>query len=120
MADLSGRVAIVTGGGQGIGRGVALALASAGASMVIAGRTKSTIDDVCREVRLRGVDAEAIVCDVRELDATEQLVGQAVQRMGRLDILVNNAQTYSHAMLLDATEDDMALTWQSGHLQCSA
>ena len=116
MADLSGRVAIVTGGGQGIGRGVALALASAGASVVIAGRTQSTIDDACREVRLRGVDAEAIVCDVRELDATEQLVGQAVQRMGRLDILVNNAQTYNHAMLLDATEDDMALTWQSGPL----
>jgi NAD(P)-dependent dehydrogenase (short-subunit alcohol dehydrogenase family) len=114
MADLHGRVAIVTGGGQGIGRGVALALASAGASVVIAGRTQATIDAACAEVRERGVDALPVRCDVQVGEDTARLVDTTIAELGRLDILINNAQTYRHALLLDATDDDMEMTWRSG------
>jgi hypothetical protein len=113
---LDGRVAIVTGGGRGIGLGVAHALGSAGASVVIAGRTSATLEDACCALRDRGVDAMPVACDVRELADTEQLVSTVIGRLGRLDILVNNAQTYRHAMLVDATEDDMDSTWRSGPL----
>jgi 2-hydroxycyclohexanecarboxyl-CoA dehydrogenase len=116
MADLHGRVAVVTGGGRGIGRGVALALASAGASVVLAGRTRATLDDACDAVRQRGGEAMPIVCDVGHRDDAERLIDQTVASMSRLDILINNAQSYRHALLLDATDDDMDNTWRSGPL----
>ncbi len=116
MPDLKGRVAIVTGAGQGVGRGVALALAAAGASVVAAGRTASTLRDACDEVRGRGVQAVPVVCDVRELDDIRRCIDRTVEVFGRLDILVNNAQTYHHTLLLDATEEDMDTTWRSGPL----
>jgi meso-butanediol dehydrogenase/(S,S)-butanediol dehydrogenase/diacetyl reductase len=116
MAHLAGRVAIVTGGGRGIGRGVALALASAGASLVLAGRTRSTLVDACAEVRDRGVDALPIVCDVGDPGDAERLIEETVEALGGLDILINNAQTYRHALLLDATDEDMNTTWRSGPL----
>ncbi len=115
-SDLRGRVAIVTGGGRGIGRGIALALASAGATVVVSGRTRETLDDACEEIRGRGGTALALTADVRELANTQRLITETVARAGRLDILVNNAQTYRHALLLDATEDDMDSTWRSGPL----
>jgi NAD(P)-dependent dehydrogenase (short-subunit alcohol dehydrogenase family) len=114
MTDLHGRVAIVTGGGRGIGRGIALALASSGATVVVSGRTHDTLDDACAEIRARGGEALAVVADVREQDDTERLVLETVARAGRLDILVNNAQTYRHALLLEATEEDLESTFASG------
>ena len=93
-----------------------MALASAGASVVIAGRTSATLDEACREARERGVEAEPVVCDVRELADTQRLIDATIARFGRLDILINNAQTYRHALLVDATEEDMEATWRSGPL----
>ena len=115
-ADLRDRVAIVTGGGRSLGRGIALALASAGATVVVSGRTQETLDGACAEIRARGGHALPVRADVRDLADTERLVAEAVERTGRLDILVNNAQTYRHALLLEATEDDMETTWSSGPL----
>jgi NAD(P)-dependent dehydrogenase (short-subunit alcohol dehydrogenase family) len=114
MSDLHDRVAIVTGGGRGIGRGIALALAAAGATVIVSGRTRDTLDDACEELRARGATAHAIVADVRDEEDTQRLVDEAVAAAGRLDILVNNAQTYRHALLVEATEEDFTTTFDSG------
>jgi len=111
---LRGRAALVTGAGAGIGRGVALALASAGATVVAAGRTRSTLDGVVAEIVRRGGRALAVRCDVRDLDSITQCLGVIRDEVGKLDTLVNNAQTYRHAALLEATDDDLADTWASG------
>lgn len=113
---LAGRVAIVTGGGRGIGLGISLALGTAGATVAVAGRTPSTLEAACDALEQRGAVAFAVPCDVRELEDSERLIASVVERTGRLDILVNNAQTYRHALLVDATEEDMDTTWRSGPL----
>ena len=116
MAMLDGRVAVITGAGAGIGRGVALAFADEGATIVAAGRTQSTLETLCAEVADRGARALPVVCDVRELDDISRCIDRTIAEFGRLDILVNNAQTYRHSFLLDATEEDFDTTWRSGPL----
>jgi NAD(P)-dependent dehydrogenase (short-subunit alcohol dehydrogenase family) len=116
MVDLSGKVAIVTGGGQGIGRGIAIALAEAHASVVVMGRTSSKLENVCSEIRDRGSHGIPIVGDVRNPQDILTCTAEVTQRFGRLDILVNNAQTIHHAFLLDTNDDDMEDTYRSGPL----
>src|ERR1039457_3448825 len=88
---LTDRVAIVTGAGQGIGEEIALALAEAGADVVVAARTQTDIDDTAAKVRERGREALAVPCDVMETLQLEHLIAATEARFGRLDILVNNA-----------------------------
>ena len=113
-ANLEGRVAVVTGAGRGLGHGIALALASAGSSVVAFGRTERTLLQTCEAVERRGSRAIAVRGDVRELGDIERCLATTEHEFGRLDILVNNAQTYRHGLLLDATDDDMESTWTSG------
>lgn len=115
-ADLRERVAIVTGGGQGIGRGIALALGASGASVVVAERNEATMEATCEELRGRGVEALGVSCDVREAADIERCIDAAVDRFGRLDILINNAQMWHNTLLIDATDEDMELTFTSGPL----
>ena len=92
MAELAGKVAIVTGSARNIGRAIALALAEAGASLVITARSRSmACQAVASEVRERGVRALVQPADITVPAEVEALVAAAVQEFGRLDILVNNA-----------------------------
>jgi len=89
--ELQGRGAVVTGGGQGIGRAVALALARAGASVVVAARSAGPIESVAEELREMGREAAAVPCDVTLPEDVETLFREADEKLGGVDILVNNA-----------------------------
>ncbi len=88
---LDGRVAVVTGGGRGIGRGIALGLAEAGADVVVAARRANEIEAVADEVRATGRRALAVPTDITDEAANDALADAAVAELGRLDIWVNNA-----------------------------
>jgi 3-oxoacyl-[acyl-carrier protein] reductase len=90
--ELTGRVAIVTGAGRNIGRAIALALADARAAVVVNGRAnRAIVDAVAAEVEARGGKALAVIADVTDEAAVERMAGLAIERFGRIDILVNNA-----------------------------
>lgn len=91
MADLSGKVGVVTGGGSGIGRATALAMARAGAALVIGNRSASLGDDVVREIRQAGGTAVFHRTDVARPEEVRALVARAVDEFGRLDLAFNNA-----------------------------
>src|SRR4051794_32411646 len=93
LFDLSGRVAIVTGGNGGIGLGMAIGLAGAGAAVVIAGRNPSKNAAAIAELGKIGARAAAVEVDVTNEASCRLMVKAAVEHFGRLDILINNAGT---------------------------
>jgi 2-deoxy-D-gluconate 3-dehydrogenase len=93
MFDLTGKVAVVTGGNGGIGLGMARGLATAGAAVVIAGRNKDKSEAAVAELERQGGKAQAIAVDVTDEAAVAKMVEATLARLGRLDILVNNAGT---------------------------
>ena len=93
LFDLSGRVALVTGGNSGIGLGIARGLAQAGASIVIAGRRTEKNSDACRAIETLNAKAADIEVDVCNEASCRSMIERAVARFGRIDILVNNAGT---------------------------
>lgn len=102
--DLTGRVAIVTGASRGIGKGIALAFAHAGASVVLASRRQEGVDAVAAEIREQGGVALAVGTHMGREEAVAALVEKAVQTFGGVDIAVNNAGTNPHfGPLLTAT-----------------
>lgn len=113
-AVLGGRVALVTGAGQGVGQGIALALATEGVSIAVLGRTESKLLDTCTMLRERGAQAEPFTCDVREIEAIPEVVNQVVESFGRLDILVNNAWFGAHGRLLDMSDRDFRKGFDTG------
>jgi 7-alpha-hydroxysteroid dehydrogenase len=88
---LDGKVALVTGAGKGIGRGIALTFARAGADVALVARTKDDLDAVVDEIRSTGRNAVAIRADVMEIEALGEVVERAAGSLGGLDVLVNNA-----------------------------
>src|SRR5688500_8415904 len=91
--DLSGRVALVTGGGRGIGRAVAALLARAGAQVVIASRKTEVLDDAAREITGGGGRVTAIPCHIGRPEEVQALVERVRRELGPVEILVNNAAT---------------------------
>jgi NAD(P)-dependent dehydrogenase (short-subunit alcohol dehydrogenase family) len=94
MAKLLGKVALVTGGNKGIGRGIALALAAEGASLVLVARGMTELDRTAEEVRRLGVEALALPADVTDEQQVEAIFTQTTDRFGRFDVLVNNAGAF--------------------------
>jgi 7-alpha-hydroxysteroid dehydrogenase len=88
---LTDRVALVTGAGKGIGRGIALAFAEAGAHVACAARTAADLEATAAEIGARGRRALVVPCDVMQTEALERLVAATLAEFGRLDLLVNNA-----------------------------
>jgi 2-deoxy-D-gluconate 3-dehydrogenase len=106
--DLSGRVAVVTGGNQGIGFGIAQALARAGAAIVVAGRHAERNVGAVSKLRAQGAQAVAVETDVADEAACRALAAKTVEQLGRLDVLVNNAGTANRKQPQDYTIAD----WQ--------
>jgi NAD(P)-dependent dehydrogenase (short-subunit alcohol dehydrogenase family) len=104
--DLSGKVALVTGGGTGLGKGMALGLAGAGALVVVAGRRREPLEAAVAEIQREGGKGDWVAADVGRVDEARRLAETVAARHGRLDILVNNAGTTRRGAILDLGEDD--------------
>ena len=116
MSRLEGRVALVTGAGQGSGRGCALALAAEGARVALLGRTRSKLSAVAEEIESRGGSALPLRCDVTDRAQIQSCVEKTVSELGGLHILVNSAQspTLRSGTLLDMAPEVVNELWLSG------
>ncbi len=100
MAGVTGRVALVTGASQGIGRACALALADGGASVALAARNEAKLAEVAKEIEAKGGQAAAFRMDVSTEDEVKAAVKAALERFGKIDILVNNAGMTKDTLLM--------------------
>lgn len=103
LFDLSGRVAIVSGGSMGLGRQMAEGLAEMGADLVLCARKKERCETAAEELRSLGAEALALACDVKDQTAIQAVVDTTLAKFGRIDILVNNAGTSWGAPIEDMT-----------------
>lgn len=94
MSKLTGKIALVTGGNKGIGKGIARGLAAEGASLVITARGDAELQSTAAELRKKAPDVLAITADITDEKAVQELFRQTAARFGRLDILVNNAGAF--------------------------
>lgn len=114
---LADRVAIVTGAGQGVGRGIALALAAEGARIAAVDLNVDTARQTADACRARGVDAVAIVADVGRRTDVEAAADEVLRELGSIAILVNNAHDFTLGIPLEeTTDDDMERSWRTAAL----
>jgi len=115
MHSLDGKVIIVTGAGRGVGKGMALHMGKGGARIVVAEWKQHLLEETCGELDVLGVEHLGVVCDIQVKDAIDGMVAQAVERFGRVDALVNNAQTFRPmAPVADVSESDVDVFYTSG------
>ena len=105
---LEGKIAVVTGGGRGIGEAIAMALAKEGCSVAVSGRTAVHLERVASEIQMLGRESLAVICDISDPESVSELFQRVNEKWGKLDILVNNAGE-SHSDLLARMSLE---TWQ--------
>lgn len=110
--QLKDKVAIITGGGRGIGKAISIAYAAEGASVVIAARSAAQLEEVGEEITAQGGEALAVPTDLRIREEVEHLVQKSVDQFGRIDILVNNAGINPRGLFLDSTDEEWEQGWQ--------
>jgi len=105
---LKDKVAIITGGGTGIGKAISLAFVNEGAAIVIAARNLSRLEEVAKDIKSRGGKAKAIQTDISDHEQVKRMVAQTVDEFGQIDVLVNNAAigTYNNADVVDMNLDN--------------
>jgi len=120
--SLEGKIAIITGGGTGIGRSIALQFAEAGANVVVGSRTQVNLEKVAEEVRTLGKRSLAVPVDITKKADNDNLVQKVIDEFGVIDILVNNAGRFLGERLIDTPEehwDQIMNVDLKGHYLCS-
>lgn len=124
MTRLEGKVALITGGGTGIGRAIALAFAREGAKLAVAGRRKEKLNETIREMEKQGGQGLAIVCDVAKAKDAAHAVRETVKNFGRLNVLVNNAGVLHASTIEGIAEEEwdrlMTINLKGPFLMCRA
>lgn len=113
---LQEKVALVTGAGQGVGQGIALALADQGARVAVTGRTREKLETTCELIARRGGEALPVVCEVKSADSLQQCLDSVLRAFGGLQILVNNAQEVPLGTLEQVSDASFTAGWESGPL----
>lgn len=117
MHSVDGRVIIVTGSGQGVGRGMANHLAKAGATVVVADYQPDKLRRTCDELSDVGAPNLGVEVDIRDEDSIDAMVAHVVDELGRVDGIINNAQTFRpNAPMAEVVADDVDVFYQSGVL----
>lgn len=114
MGKLEGKVALITGAGQGVGQGVAFALAKEGARIAVSGRTESKLIDTCEAIAAFGGVAEPVVADVSDADDITRAVDTTAALFGGVDILINNASLNPLGPINDLKPDVLERAYTSG------
>src|SRR3712207_6049062 len=110
--DLSGKVAVVTGGNTGLGEAFAGALAEVGANVALAARTRERSKEVAAEIKASGGEAIAVDLDVKEPDQVERMLGEVTERLGPVDVLVNNAGVCYHRPAAEVPREEWLNTFE--------
>ena len=112
MGDVDGKVVLITGSGQGIGRGMAHHLGKHGATIVVAEWKAHRVERVVGQLHELGVEAMGVECNILDRASIEAAVAQTVDRYGRIDGLINNAHTFTaHVPIADVGEEDLDLNY---------
>ena len=114
--DFSSKTALITGSGQGVGEGIARALASYGANVCLIGRTFSKVEAVANDINQKGGSALAVECDVKNIESINNSIKISLAKFSSLNILVNNAQEVPLGNILDVTDESFIDGWNSGPL----
>lgn len=106
LLDFTGKVAIVTGGGRGIGPAIALGFADAGADVAVTSRTQAELDKVVKDIEAMGRKGLAVAADIGRSADVKNVVKATLDKFGKIDILVNNAGYFPYSPFLDITEEE--------------
>lgn len=124
MTRLAGKVALITGGGTGIGRATALAFAREGAKVAVAGRRLEKVQETLRELEKHGGEGLAIACDVAKARDAQRAVRETAKKFGRLNVLVNNAGVLHASTIEGISEEEwdrlMTINLKGPFLMCRA